>query len=217
VVTVGNRSISISWSAVTGATGYEYSLDGGHSWSKPTTHRSVTVAGLQNGHAYSVRVRALTGTVAGAASVAVSGTPQQPVAAAPALPPLQQQGSRGSDVARIQRLLGIPADGIFGPQTAGAVRAFQLAHHLQVDGIVGRQTWTALLSGTSTAPASRPWLRFGSTGSYVRELQQRLGGLAVDGIFGPKTRAGVFAFQSSHHLMVDGIVGTQTWAALPAR
>ena len=137
----------------------------------------------------------------------------------PSLPSLQQPGSRGSDVVRIQKLLGIAADGIYGPQTAAAVRSFQAAHHLQVDGIVGRQTWTSLLAGGHHVTTSqvRPWLQLGSTGSYVREAQQRLGGLVADGIFGRQTRAAVVAFQARHHLQVDGVVGTQTWAALLAR
>ncbi|TMJ94479.1 MAG: peptidoglycan-binding protein [Actinobacteria bacterium] len=53
-------------------------------------------------------------------------------------------GSRGSAVAAIQRALGIPADGIFGPQTRAAVVAFQREHGLVVDGIVGPQTRGAL-------------------------------------------------------------------------
>jgi peptidoglycan hydrolase-like protein with peptidoglycan-binding domain len=144
-----------------------------------------------------------------------SRVPAPPVTA---LPATQQQGSRGFDVARIQRLLRIPADGIFGPQTAAAVRAFQAAHHLLVDGIVGRQTWTALLAGgtSATTPVARPWLRIGSTGSYVREAQQLLA-VRVDGVFGAQTRAAVVAFQRRHQLQIDGVVGSQTWAALPAR
>jgi titin len=222
VVTSGQRSISISWPAVTAATSYEYSLNGGQSWSQPTTHRSVTVTGLQDGRTYSVKVRALTGSVTGAASAAVSvtTTPAAKPQPQPAVPSVQQRGSRGADVVRIQQLLGIAADGIFGPQTAAAVRGFQAAHHLQVDGIVGRQTWTALLGGsvtTTTSSSTRPWLQLGSTGNSVREAQQRLGGLVVDGIFGARTRSAVMAFQAKHHLQVDGIVGTQTWAALLAR
>jgi len=40
-------------------------------------------------------------------------------------------------------MLGITADGQYGPKTEAAVEAFQLAHHLLVDGIAGRvtQTW----------------------------------------------------------------------------
>ena len=51
-----------------------------------------------------------------------------------------KRGSRGPAVAAAQRALGIPADGIFGPQTRRAVRAFQRAHGLEVDGIIGPMT-----------------------------------------------------------------------------
>jgi len=51
---------------------------------------------------------------------------------------------RGSDVAEVQTILGIGADGRFGPQTLLAVEAFQSAHGLHVDGIVGPNTWAAL-------------------------------------------------------------------------
>ncbi len=37
---------------------------------------------------------------------------------------------------------------------------------------------------------------------------------AVDGIYGPTTEEAVRAFQQANNLMVDGIVGPQTWAAL---
>ena len=50
----------------------------------------------------------------------------------------------GSSVAALQRALGIPADGIYGPQTRRAVRRFQRAHGLTADGIVGPATWAAL-------------------------------------------------------------------------
>ncbi len=53
-------------------------------------------------------------------------------------------GERGHAVARVQQLLHIPADGIFGQQTLHAVEQFQHAHHLAVDGIVGRHTIEAL-------------------------------------------------------------------------
>ncbi len=41
--------------------------------------------------------------------------------------------------------LGVRVDGIFGAQTEQAVRAFQAAHRLQVDGVVGPQSWSVLL------------------------------------------------------------------------
>jgi peptidoglycan hydrolase-like protein with peptidoglycan-binding domain len=62
----------------------------------------------------------------------------------------------GSSVTALQRALGIPADGIYGPQTRRAVRRFQRANGLVVDGIAGPQTLAALglQARGSSAPAS---------------------------------------------------------------
>jgi hypothetical protein len=57
-------------------------------------------------------------------------------------------------------------------------------------------------------------LRLCDKGEAVRAVQQRLGGLDVDGYFGPSTRAAVRAFQREHGLEVDGLVGPNTWSAL---
>jgi hypothetical protein len=57
----------------------------------------------------------------------------------------------GSTVAELQRALGIPADGIYGPQTRRAVRRFQRANGLVVDGIAGPQTLSALGLGAGSA------------------------------------------------------------------
>lgn len=57
-------------------------------------------------------------------------------------------------------------------------------------------------------------LKRGSKGEDVALLQQMLGNLEIDGIFGKKTEAAVKAFQAANDLKVDGIVGEQTWAAL---
>jgi hypothetical protein len=56
-----------------------------------------------------------------------------------------KRGSHGPLVAQVQQQLGIPADGVFGPQTGHAVRRFQARKGLvAVDGIVGQQTAQAL-------------------------------------------------------------------------
>jgi zinc D-Ala-D-Ala carboxypeptidase len=107
----------------------------------------------------------------------------------------------------------LSADGKFGPQTLSAVKGFQGAKGLATDGIVGPNTWTALIQGHT--------VKMGSSGDDVRAVQHLLRNahgydIAVDGIFGSKTQAAVTGFQKSRGLAVDGIVGPQTWKALVA-
>jgi peptidoglycan hydrolase-like protein with peptidoglycan-binding domain len=53
-----------------------------------------------------------------------------------------------------------------------------------------------------------------SEGRQVELLQKALGGIKVDGIFGPETEQAVRTFQATRALPVDGIAGPQTSAAL---
>ena len=53
-------------------------------------------------------------------------------------------GSRGHDVARVQRRLHLHADGVFGPRTRRAVMRFQRHHHLRATGVVNARTWRKL-------------------------------------------------------------------------
>lgn len=57
-----------------------------------------------------------------------------------------RRGSTGEDVRLVQSLLGPPlvVDGVFGPLTEAAVRAFQTQAGISVDGIVGPRTWEHL-------------------------------------------------------------------------
>ena len=55
-----------------------------------------------------------------------------------------RKGCRGADVKTLQRALHLIEDGIFGNLTDEAVRAFQQANGLSVDGVVGEKTWAAL-------------------------------------------------------------------------
>ncbi len=68
---------------------------------------------------------------------------------------------------------------------------------------------------------SRPTLRRGSKGEYVRQLQEMLvvrgydvGSAGIDGDFGKATQAAVTRFQLDNGLAMDGIVGPATWAML---
>jgi uridine phosphorylase len=126
----------------------------------------------------------------------------------------QSSGNRGVDVLAIQHLLNhngiaVGTDGVFGPATDAAVRSFQSARGLGVDGIVGPNTWGALV----------PTLRQGNTGAAVRALQVELNekrriSLAVNGTFDAATDAAVRSFQSHAGIGADGIVGPVTWRNL---
>jgi peptidoglycan hydrolase-like protein with peptidoglycan-binding domain len=127
--------------------------------------------------------------------------------------PTVQQGATGERVKSIQYLLNqrgasLSVDGDFGPATNSAVRSFQSSHGLAVDGVVGPNTWSALIVTVQQ----------GSTGNAVKAVQSELTAhgisTSVDGQFGPATNSAVRSYQSSHGLGVDGVVGPQTWQSL---
>jgi peptidoglycan hydrolase-like protein with peptidoglycan-binding domain len=112
------------------------------------------------------------------------------------------QGQSSGCVTELQNLLnahgaGLTVDGQFGAATLYAVREYQAATAIAVDGRVG--------------PATKGKL-------YATELQRLLvhHGYAVDvdGDFGAGTASAVRSFQSSHGLTADGQVGTNTKRAL---
>ena len=137
--------------------------------------------------------------------------------------PTISRGATGDAVRRLQRALrrtpnlGLAVDGVFGASTEAAVKDFQQGAGLTVDGVVGPLTWAALPNG-----APMPTLREGAAGDVVRSLQQVLANGAsgqwntspgaIDGNFGPNTKASVKAFQTWGGVAADGVVGEQTWA-----
>ena len=161
-----------------------------------------------------------------------------------------RQGSRGPFVTVIQTELNrisrnypaiprIPeVDGIFGPKTEAAVRKFQEIFDLDVDGVVGKATWYALVRlYTAVLRLSElrsqgqqfyavNWaypsgLQQGARGDKVRHLQYMLSVLSefipqvpevtIDGIFGPATRNAVLAAQGFLGLPQTGVVDEITW------
>jgi len=79
------------------------------------------------------------------------------------------------------------------------------------------------LTAVATNSASMPTVRFGSSGTNVKTMQQYLVDLGyplprfgVDGYFGSETRSAVTAFQAASGLSQDGVCGPLTWAALLA-
>src|SRR5262249_36978810 len=91
-----------------------------------------------------------------------------------------RRGSTGSDVVFLQQQLGITADGKFDSRTEAAVCAFQVAHGLTVDGIVGPQTWGAFITGTAGKSAmSRPSVQLSVGGLALSTILQGLGYLGT--------------------------------------
>lgn len=72
---------------------------------------------------------------------------------------------------------------------------------------------SAGLGGLAGLQTNAPNCRTGSWGSGVAVLQLMLGGLLVDGRFGPKTREKVLALQGILKQSQDGIMGPKTWDA----
>lgn len=131
-------------------------------------------------------------------------------------------GSAGPEVADVQRRLGelgyaLDDDpGVFGRATEGAVRTFQQRRSLPADGIVGDDTWRALVGasfrlGDRILYVTRPVLH----GDDIRDLQRRLNRLGFDagyddGLYGPQTFDAVREFQLNVGLPVDGLAGPST-------
>ncbi|WP_281281345.1 peptidoglycan-binding domain-containing protein [Pseudalkalibacillus caeni] len=142
-----------------------------------------------------------------------------------------QYGDRGPGVKRIQEYLikaGMDlrehgVDGIFGPETLGAVRKFQRMYGLIEDGIVGPNTLGQLkkvlrnpgLQGQENPVRPYPghYVMIGDRGRDVEAIQRAVN-VTPDGIFGPVTEHAVRQYQGRMGLQVDGIIGPATWNVL---
>lgn len=109
-----------------------------------------------------------------------------------------------------QAVLPRPAGTAVAMTTTAATKATQVSS--------GGATPTPAPTPPTPAPALTSNLSQGSNGNSVVQLQKQLNqqgaNLVVDGIFGAKTQAAVRDFQTRHGLVVDGIVGPQTWVTL---
>lgn len=142
-----------------------------------------------------------------------------------------KNGSTGDNVMILQEKLKIlnfysgSITGSFGEATELAVRAFQNFYDLEVTGIVDAETWALLFEYTRPAflrnnlRQTKPTLQLGSTGEYVRMLQEQLKQILfyngdITGQFDRATENAVKAFQSNNKLTANGIVNADTWSAL---
>ena len=163
------------------------------------------------------------------------------------------QGKQGSDVQLMQKYLNrirqnyplipnIPnPNGIFGTDTASAVRTFQQIFSLPQTGVIDRATWnkiawyytavTRLAQLTSEGDRivtdnipPNSVIVMGNKGGLVTRLQYMLNyisqfysdipSVGQDGSFGSGTRNAVIAFQNRFGLTADGVVGPMTWNKL---
>ncbi len=138
-------------------------------------------------------------------------------------------GSRGDMVLQLQKRLqelgyySSRLDGVCLSDDLTAIRNFQSANGLKVDGKAGYATQKLLYSdeavrGNAVITTSVT-LRYGSTGTEVSNLQNRLIALgyltgSADGQFGKATRDALIAFQKANGLVRDGVAGTKTLEAL---
>lgn len=137
-----------------------------------------------------------------------------------------RRGSRGTSVTQLQNTLKAqgfypgPVTGYYGGLTEEAVRKFQQAQGLLVDGMAGFKTLSALGDNSDTSDIQNgTQLQRGNSGSAVTQLQNRLRAVGVydgpiTGYYGQLTEAAVRKFQLSRGLSVNGIAGPTTLGAL---
>ena len=162
-------------------------------------------------------------------------------------PEVRSQGSRGEGVKTVQYFLSViayfnseipapPYDGDFGAETRRSVEAFQRSEGLSPDGVVGRETWNALVSrydrliaalpslvGEENAETAYPgrFLAEGQEGEDVLRLQRFINRaaerysyiprVAEDGVYGSGTASAVRVIQQNGGLTPNGVTGPVTW------
>lgn len=142
---------------------------------------------------------------------------------------LNEISKKYKGVSRIQKI-----DGIFGDNTERAVKDFQRIFGIKADGIVGKGTWNRIslvyslikknfndIDDVEDFEQGFRELKLGSSGEDILNLQKSLNyifsqfkffpKLKEDGYYGEQTKKSVELFQKLFGLIVDGIVGKNTF------
>lgn len=154
-----------------------------------------------------------------------------------------RQGNVGISVNKMQGYLNIfqsrgiirnrlVEDGIYGDHTSTSVRQFQAYANLPIDGIIGNETWDAIVNLLRTldivtnipVASSSYFLVEGNTGIEVFKMQEYINEIAatdkclrpvvVDGNYGPLTTEAVRQYQYLNNLEIDGEIGRYTWDSI---
>ena len=128
--------------------------------------------------------------------------------------PALKKGSKGASVVTLQALLnsrnkaGLVRDGVFGPRTEKAVKAFQKKSKLKATGKLNDATWAKLL------PVLKPGQKGASVKAAQVELRAAGAKLTLTSKMDTKTVKAVKAYQKKKKISATGNVGPLTWAAL---
>lgn len=187
------------------------------------------------------QIKSIFNGVKGLSELQTEGLTESEVALVP--------GDSGAQVKILQYYLSVLAyfdenlpmpsgSSVFDEKTEKAVREFQAQQGLTVDGIVGRQTWNALLAAYNRTIASIPqeylvsadeiypgkFLAPGQSGREVEALQKflvrasdnlpEIPKVAVTGAYDDQTAAAVRAVQAMEDLPQNGVTGPLTWNAV---
>jgi peptidoglycan hydrolase-like protein with peptidoglycan-binding domain len=107
-----------------------------------------------------------------------------------------------------------PVDGTWSPAVLAAVNAWQTAHAMPARPRWNRQNWMSLF-----AAGVHPILKFGTTGSAVRDLQRALNAangahLTVSGMFTTRTDVALRTWQTAIGTTASGVADPSTWRQL---
>lgn len=103
----------------------------------------------------------------------------------------------------------IREDGIFGPQTRGALKFLQCIACLEADGIAGEKTTAYLTEG----PHGLPCLQIGSAAPELSHIQ-RMYNIPSHSKFDLRTKRLIKTIQNRNNLFATGILDVETWTAL---
>lgn len=98
---------------------------------------------------------------------------------------------------------------IFDNDFKSYIIKWQKNNKLDADGIIGKNTWTALSKKALVCSTNK-----NTTSVFTCAIQILIGGIPVTGTFDTTTKEAVVAFQAARGLVVDGICGPKTWNAL---
>ena len=99
-------------------------------------------------------------------------------------------------------------DGVYSEEFDAFVRLYQQGKGITPKSEIEAYTWQAIAAEAPTVSTKTR-----KYGEYAQAVQI-LVGVDADGIFGPKTKSAVVAYQAAAGLSADGVVGPKTWAAL---